>query len=217
MITAKMPPVFAADAWVVLTALAAVAAVVVAIGLFVVQSRKQQKSLGYQKSERALVHVGAEARGKVRIQYEGEEVSDVHLVEIILRNTGNVPIARDDFDRPVIFSFPETTKLLPATLTAVGYPEEIRPAASLSNGAITVEPMLLNPGDRITVGILASGLSTSEEIGIDVRVLGIREVVETIERPQSAYAKAGLGVVGAVAGVGGAALGQWLLRGKLFR
>jgi hypothetical protein len=178
----------AADKWAVIGALTGVMAILVAIGLFWLQARRQRKSLGYEVTDRALVQVGPEARGKVQIQYEGVEVTNVHFLQVVLRNTGNIPILREDFEREILLSLSDSIELLPSTLTAVGTPEEIEPVATLSDTTIRIEPALLNPDDRITIGILTSGgFASRSDIDVEMRIAGIPEIVRTIDRPRDPY------------------------------
>jgi hypothetical protein len=169
--------ILAADFWAVVGGVAAVLAVLIAIAVYLLQARRDRRAVTCHVGDRSLVSVGREARDKVRITYDGVEVTGVRLIEVVLRNSGRAPLRKEDFERPIAIRIPEGVTLLPSTLAAVGEPEEIRPVAVLDGIGVSVEPTLLNPGDRISVGILASGFSRSAHlIDVDVRIAGVKDV-----------------------------------------
>lgn len=180
----------AVDSWEVAAVVLALLAILVAAGVQWRQERKQRRSLGYEVSDRTLVHVGREARDKVQVLYQGAEVSGVRLIQAVVRNTGRVPIPRADFDRPIVLRPSAGIEFLPSTLTVVGDPVGMRPDASATEGTIEIQPVLLNPGDRLTIGILGSGSfadqTVDQAVDVDLRVAGVPEVVQTIDRPEQA-------------------------------
>lgn len=194
------PLVIAADSWAIVGTVAGVAGVCVALIVFWLQARRARKALGYEITHRPLVQVGHEARGKVEIRYDGVEVSDVNLLQVALRNVGRVPILREDFDRPVVVHLighgrGSRVTLLQSTLTVTSDPTSMNPDVDIQGNTISFQPVLLNPGDCVTMGVLATGYSgTNVGIEVDARVAGLRTLQRTPDRlrePQRWLARLG--------------------------
>jgi hypothetical protein len=91
-----------------------------------------------------------------------------------LINSGRVPILPSDFERPARFYVP-SCQILDATITDTR-PSNIHPRATIENGEITLWPVLLNPGDSITVEVISTFARFRQLVYLDNRIAGIKEV-----------------------------------------
>jgi hypothetical protein len=116
----------------------------------------------------------------VEIRYQSNPIKSLHAIEIEVKNSGNRPIERSDFDIPLTFSFPGTVAGTPEVIEstppglAVGF--QTQPPNTL-----TLKPLLLNGGDALAFRVLVVDLSDKEPpVRITARVLGVKSI--NIER-----------------------------------
>lgn len=166
--------------WLVIVALIGSAAL---LGSGLAGRRQRRKALTYQQIAVApLLSVRDELKGLLEIRYAGQSVEQVHLILLKLVNTGTLPIVSTDFVHPVTITLGATGQIL--TLEVA----EASPAnlgASLTpypNGrALTVDPLLLNAGDWLTVKILIS--QYGGPIRVDGRIVGVKSIQQFTPRP----------------------------------
>jgi hypothetical protein len=166
----------------ILTALA------IGVSIYFFIKQRQRKRLTYGVTITELVSVHGDAKDKIEIFYEREIVERVHLVEVTLKNTGNVAIPASDYEVPFSVGLGEGAEVLtaevvrtePAGLTAelefVKEPRERDRNAdeqSVENVAstVTLKPLLLNPGDQLTIKILVADFVGEPEF--DHRIIGV--------------------------------------------
>lgn len=119
---------------------------------------------------RRLVAIADEMASRVTVQLDGKLVSQVHLIEFGLKNSGNQPIVRNDFDASINIAFSAQTQVLSAQVIRCR-PIELPAKVELKNGEIFIEPLLLNPGDFIVIQVLSSG--GAPEHSVAARVAGV--------------------------------------------
>jgi hypothetical protein len=156
--------------WSVISAVAAVAALLVPFFLYIIGH--QSKDLSVATVSRAVL-VNLSEGGSVTLTYNGTSVSHLTATTIEVRNDGTRPIERSDFERPLLIRFPKSSSILAATL-GEKEPVDLQPTVSLEAGAITIAPLLLNPGDRFRV--TAQLLGDFDEPAIEARISGIRAI-----------------------------------------
>ena len=150
-------------AWAQIIALpVAVIAVIVSVWLY--KRGKQIRALSCVLAPLvSLVEVkaGDALGGDIEVLYKGKKVKNLFVVCLTLRNTGNMPIRREDVREPVTFKFAEGTELLrePAVLRAKPDNLEVGWAvwAGGSPALAVMEFDLLNPVDELTVEFVCTG------------------------------------------------------------
>lgn len=145
-----------------------IAAVVVPILLFLIESK--EKELSYEilgRTELVGVHLPSE---EVSITYAGKRVSHLELISIKISNSGNIPIKREDFDRPLKIKFKEESEVF-VVRVGPSFPDNLRPTIKTEPGLVQITPLLLNPGDNYTIEVITS--AKEQEPQIDVRIAGI--------------------------------------------
>lgn len=175
---------------------AALAALAIALTVVIALVQARKKELGYEiLSNTRLVSIKKEFRDQIQILYDGDLVSNVSLVLIKIRNTGNVPIKADDFVETAFgMSLGGGAQVLTAdvidrdpynlpVILKIGYLDKNNVFVERVKGnSIFIEPLLLNPrrwllsndGDYFTIRALAVGPEELPEvIG---RIVGMKKV-----------------------------------------
>lgn len=162
-----------------------VAVLALAISLwsyFLVQ--RDRKALSYDSFALSLLSVDKEIQRDLTIVYKGNLVDSLHLVLLRVVNTGNQPIGTADYEQAIRFSSPYDTRILSAEVTEAD-PDSLRNALRdggievLSEKEVVLRPVLLNPGDSVTIRVLACQFS--QVIDVSGRIAGVKEIRQRIE------------------------------------
>jgi len=141
------------------------AAIAVTITLWILNLRR--KELSYRiLADTPLVSIKEEVKDKVQITFRGEPVHDVHLVQVRIVNSGNVPIRSADYEGRLTIAAPDGSRIVMAEIQETHPPHLEK--RTLCDGApsslvdkvegheVMLKPVLLNHGDSITVKMLVS-------------------------------------------------------------
>jgi hypothetical protein len=173
MAAASFSSVLSNPAWTAAATLLAVIAIATTIVLY--RRGKARKVLACAASSTSLVSVRSEAQGKIKVLYEDDPVTGVHLVTFSLSNSGNVPIPADDFERPVVLELGANAVPLPGTIEVKeAKPAELQPNVSAEGATLIVEPLLLNPGDSFSIAALVRDFAGP--LAVDGRVVGVSKI-----------------------------------------
>ena len=148
-----------------------ITAVIVSVIVAVVQRRR--KRLYYSVRSVPLISVRNDIEPEVEILFRGKLVSDVRLIELTVRNGGNVPIDAADFVEPLIIGLHKQARVMSTDILRTE-PDNLRVDISVSEESdIVVQPMLLNPGDRFTAKFLIAGGGVSRP---SARIRGVKRL-----------------------------------------
>jgi hypothetical protein len=137
---------------------------------------RNKKMLSYEViSKNQLLSVDEQVAGKLRIFYEDQPTQDLCLLVIKLSNSGNTAISAKDFEEKITLSTGENSKILSVTVIEK-IPENLSEKISLFNSYLTIEPLLLNSKDSLTIQLLVSDFSG--RISVKGRILGVKEIKE---------------------------------------
>ena len=163
--------------WTFVGVVFALLAVIITVVIYFAQRKK--KKLSYEiVSTTQLLGVKEEIKGKVKVLYEGSEVKNVHLLTIKFINTGNVPIASSDYERPLVMNVNEGATVLTHEIINEE-PENIGIKVDVDGCEFNFSPVLLNPKDSFTVKALVSDLEGKPKI--DGRINGVKSIDEHFE------------------------------------
>ena len=138
---------------------AAAAGVVTVVGAFLIYRwQRERKCLDYEfVSGARLLNQRTRELAKIELQYQGRIIADPYLMLVRFINAGNKPITPEDLDWPVHI---ETQGVENYPLSA-GVSEtsnsDLRAEVTLEPDGGTLEPLLLNPGDWVTMSLLLDG------------------------------------------------------------
>jgi hypothetical protein len=149
-----------------------VVTIVVALVIYLLQ--RQRKSLSYEiLSINQLLTVGEELEGKLQVIYNGEPAKDICLLIIRLYNSGNLPITTADYERPVSLLTGDSSKILSTVITNVN-PENLSFQLKIESQKISIDPILLNSKDSVTIKMLISDFSG--KLVVDGRIAGVKSI-----------------------------------------
>ena len=195
------------------TILAALATCLTVVFFFVARRRK---GLSYMLSDARVLGVHEAVNpSRVEILFDGAPVTDVRLVIITVTNSGNESIRVDDFDRALRFSWAEPTRILTAEVIEAS-PEGLQPTIRTGANEITVDPLLLNPGDWLRIKTLINNVG---KLSVDARVVGLKRISKTITSGKDTFVRrlllvAAAAVVGIMTMLVGEGLGLWVANGR---
>jgi len=149
----------------------------VAVSVFVYRRQRQFKSITYRVvASNRLVSVEDAVSDSVQLVYDGDEVNDVHLLQIAILNQGNMPITRQDFEQPLSFDVGEGASILNHEIV------ECKPAgmgvklATPADHKVTIDPLLLNAGDEFTFQLLLTGYDNEKSLTHAGRIVGVDRI-----------------------------------------
>lgn len=142
------------------------------IGIFLGLKRKGFSY--YIESVNAVVSVEEKVADQVEIYFDGNQVENVHLIVMNIRNSGNQSISFEDFKKSVTFYFGENVSILSVS-TVETEPLSLNPEFILSDNTIELMPLLLNGGDNMTVNFLVSNMDP-DALEVRGRIKGVKDI-----------------------------------------
>ena len=176
--------------------------VVLGIGASVVIYRLQKlnKRLAYEIISRTtLLTVREELENKVQVLYDGSPVQSLTVFPVRVWNAGSEPIRSSDFERPLSFSAAAPAQILTVDTAAV-LPGSLTPELVFEAHSLTVAPMLLNPGDSLTLKVLVKDASAS--LKPDARIVGVTRLQDGDGAFRRVAALASVGMLTSLVGIG---------------
>ena len=168
--------------WQAIGAFFTIAAIVVSFAIY--RSQRQRRALTYLvKSAYPLLKSTEELRGRLSVQVDGVAVRNIDVMFLEVQNAGNQPVSRSDFDVPFAIEFEPPAYIISAVVDAEE-PDNLGVTLEVAEQKVTLQPILLNPGDTFTLKLLLS--SDSKKFAITGRVIGVKEIAES--RPGGNYA-----------------------------
>jgi len=135
-----------------------------------------EKSLEYVIVSRSEL-IGEELSIKdLELKIKGESVNKLMLYTFRIRNSGSVPIKKDDFERPISINVPDDTKIYLARLKKK-LPENLTLKYEINNNKLLIEPLLLNSDEEFEMELFSSSNAYPT---IDVRIVGISKIKEKL-------------------------------------
>lgn len=136
--------------------------------------RRRKKRLSYEiVSSNSLLSMRDELGRNLEIKYGGREVENVHLVNVKVYNSGNVPIKSDDFERRLSLDFGDGARVLSSEVRSTD-PESLDLSHTDDLNKISFEPVLLNSKDSFSVKALVS--EYEGDLSVDARIVGVSSI-----------------------------------------
>lgn len=114
---------------------------------------------------------------KFEIKYGEKLVTDLRLVTVKIGNSGNLPIQSADFEKAIVITFcadGQIDKTSPMEVIIISSdPAQIPIETELNSHSVTVKPILLNPSDSFTLGILGEEIEVEN---ITARIAGVKSI-----------------------------------------
>lgn len=130
-------------------------------------------------SESTITGLGMELDDwpEIKILYKDEELNDAGFIKIKIENNGTLPITKEDFQKPISIEFNKESVVLGYRKVS-SYPEELTIEGNIEAYTLTIEPLLLNPDDSITLEIFVKGKIKLESLS--GRVTGVNSIKEAV-------------------------------------
>jgi hypothetical protein len=144
----------------------------ITVAILVYRWQRERRTLHFEMlSDNALLGRDHREVAGLQLLYNGQPVKDPHILRIRFVNTGNKEIRPEDFKLPVGVKA-STANVLVADVIDSSSPD-MDPRLHTSDGEAWFEPLLLNPGDSVTVQIM---YDSEDQFRVRGRVAGIKEI-----------------------------------------
>ena len=162
--------------WQIIGTLLALAAVIATYDVFF-RSKPVKELQIILDSSTPLVDVKPEASQDIEIYYQGQQVQNIYLIQLSIKNTGNQPIVESDYSKNLLLMLNTEAKIVDASKVS-SEPPNIEPSIVISSrNYVEFSPFLMNPGDILTVKILAiAPTNSSMDVKVDGRIAGVKEL-----------------------------------------
>ncbi|MFI9006636.1 hypothetical protein ACIGNX_05295 [Actinosynnema sp. NPDC053489] len=113
----------------------------------------------------------------MKVKLDDYEFIHPMVVAVRFENTGLAPITPDDFTAPIKIHFGEHAAFTNGTIqwNRPDIFDHEKTKVTTKNGALVIEPLLLNPRDQVTLLAVVDGFA--DDIKVTTRVAGVEEVV----------------------------------------
>jgi len=133
----------------------------------------------------SLVEIRPEVAADIEIRYKGHSVPNASVLQVRIENAGNQPISKDDYFRPLSFSFPAEHELADVAV-ASSDPSNLGMQVTKSGKAqAEVSRTLLNPQDSallrfITISSSKKSVLDLDRFAVDGRIEGVKEINKVV-------------------------------------
>jgi hypothetical protein len=166
--------------WQVVGVVAAFIAIVATVLIYYKQ--RQQKKLSYRiTSNTPLLSIDEAIKEDLQILYHGKDIKQANLVTIDIINSGNLPITTADYEQTVNISFGKDAQILSAEITTMR-PQNINATIHVDKEVVTLNPVLLNADDSISLKFIVSYQSKGPIFG--GRIVGVKDIKELSDDPK---------------------------------
>lgn len=108
-------------------------------------------------ADTSLVEIKNDVATDIEVFYKGKEFSNLSLLQLKIENIGTEPILITDYVEPISIAFPKQAKIIESAIIA-SEPRNINAKAILENNTVSIEPVLLNSGDRFIVKLIVADI-----------------------------------------------------------
>jgi hypothetical protein len=129
----------------------------------------------------------------LQMTLDGVKIDSPYLSTLEISNEGSKPISTSDFESPLVISLAPGATNVRARITS-RKPLNINGVLAMTPSAVTLQPLLLNPSDSLTLAIISSG--TSPVFDAQARISGISKVSYEDSTPEKRGWLRGAGLLG---------------------
>lgn len=121
---------------------------------------------------------------QIKLSFKGKDISKGTFITLLLKNTGKIPIKKEDFDTPIKIETSGGNVL--ASQLVDSYPAGINLQLSQSGGQTIIQPLLINPGDIFILKLFSD--NDIKVQGVSARILGISNISKQEQPDKSIFA-----------------------------
>jgi len=167
--------------WAVVAAIATIVAILISI------KQQQRKAVSYKViSDTPILSLKEEVKSRVQVLFDAKPVGNTRLVVLKILNSGNIPILPSDYIDSIKLSFGADSEILDAeVLETVPSDMKDKAKAPLKDdiGSVTLEPILLNSKESITLKVLLAQTHLTKEIKVAARIVGVSQIPNVDKLP----------------------------------
>ena len=166
--------------WSAVSAVAAIVAIVVAIGIYVDTQKGGSKSITISSfgSFDLLSSFVKFPKEKLALTFDGKPINNYSVISIHIENSGRKPIRKEDFDQPIIIYFKGVSRII-SFEKRFSFPFEIPVKSKIDENRVILESCLLNPSDTIImeVGVIPVEGSRPDIDHVTGRIVGVKRII----------------------------------------
>lgn len=134
------------------------------------------KSLSYKIPYSFSIHpIGIDLVPEMKVTIKGNEITDPYFNVLSIKNTGNVPITRQDFLKKLVLTTENSVQIIIAEIENTS-PENIQVNIQFDSDSLIIDPLLLNPNDEINLSIVTEG--GLPNFNLRSRIIGITRIAK---------------------------------------
>lgn len=157
------------------------AIVAVASFVFIILQLKR-KELSYSIIiNTPLLSIDKRIEDKITILYEDVFIANLQLIILRICNTGNTPIEKSDYERPISFSFGKNAFIF-AEIVVDKKPENLKITFEKEKNKLIFDPILLNKKDEFSIKVFIKNYNG--EINPDCRIVGVKGIKFQTNKPK---------------------------------
>lgn len=172
--------------------LTALATFILPIALFIISPYwsahfSDKKELSYEiLSTRELTNLDSldQTWPDIKISYNGVDVSTGSFLTLAITNTGKLPIKREDFDSQIFIDIPDSAAIVSFKAT-YSSPGNLDIKLGRFEKGITVDKLLLNPGDRFFIEIFSKNPIVVTDV--NSRIVGLPAIIKAQTEPRAGF------------------------------
>lgn len=146
----------------------------ICVSICVYLLNRKRKALSYQITRNdQLFRIDEQLKKNLQITVDGRPAQDISLVLIDIENTGNEPIKREDFERPLTFIFANDAEVISARVLRT-QPGDLDARLTTKEATVSLSPILLNSGDSASIELVLT--SAAGFITHTARIVGVSKV-----------------------------------------
>jgi len=168
--------------WQVLTSILAIISIILS---FVTYKSRRRKGLSYSKSSTAVLPNAQDRVGKMlKILFDGREVQQIYFNTVTLLCSGNETIRCTDYEKQKPIDVNLDTRILSAEIVKPS-PRSLEPELQFDEVLVTLQPFLMNHGDRVDMKILTG--AQPHNIEIRAHIAGVEKIKEINRHVMASY------------------------------
>lgn len=140
-----------------------------------------QKRLAYDLLlSEPLSAIDTVAASNIRIRYPSDPLTHGRVFLIKLVSCGHIPIAPDDYIKPVLITFGNQAKVIKATIINE-HPSDLAGSIQVKDNGVQLNLLLLNPNDCLILEIIVNSEKSRPQF--NARIVGVRKISSPAPRP----------------------------------
>lgn len=163
---------------------------VVSIVIVILQIKRKELSYNIIINT-PLLSIDKQIEDKITILYEDATVDNLQLIILRVCNTGNTPIEKSDYERPISFSFGKDSFIF-AESVLDKKPENLKITFQKEKDKIIFYPILLNKKDEFSIKVFVNNYKG--EINPDCRIVGVKDFKGQSRKREPEMLVPGLGI-----------------------